>query len=225
MRRETKSRTSKTNLQAQMSMGGGFAGESSRRYTASPRSVKSKGDTNNKGPKHLGLYCRETWQLSGSKEYPQSGKVRHKRRKLRESQHRRPYVDKVTSDEERSILRASSKIDEGRKYFRAIRRFTPRNGSKKPSKITQVRAISDIKEEENCFVRARKMESLRHNMFGSGFSASGDLDEQQSAWIPKTFQTETAMGMGYFKPWEDFDDNESDQIFSDLYDSDGCTSS
>ncbi len=225
MRRRTKSSSAKTNFQAQMSMGGGFAGESSRRYTSPSFSVQSKSKANNYQPTRVGLYCRETWQLPSSKEHSESSKVRNKRRKLCKSPNRRAYLDQVTSDEERSILRACSQIDEGRKKFRRIGRSSSRYDSTELSKATKVRTVSDLEKEEDSFKRTTKMESLGHWESRPGFSGTGDLDEQQHAWIPKTFQTEAALGVGNFQSWEDFNDNEVDDFLSDLYDSDGCSSS
>ncbi len=226
MQSGTQSSSKQVNNQVPMQMGGGFAGESSRRYTPSSRGILAQKSGKVYKPKVLGLYCHETWELpSGDEDYIKSSKVCNKRQAVREPQYGCGDLDKVSQDEERSLVRACCEVDEGRSIFRAIGRSSSRYGCEELAKASKIRTIPDLEEEEACFKRTQKMESIRYIQSRPGFSSTGDLDQQQSAWIPKTFQTETAMAVGDFQSWEDFISDESDEIFSDLYDSDGCTSS
>ncbi len=209
-----------------MQLGGSFAGNSSRRHTTSPRSLKFKTKTNNNKPKSLGLRCPETWQLSGCEAYLKGSQIRNEGRQLCLPPNRRTHLDKVSSDEERGIVRASCQIDEGRKKFRRIGRSSSRYDCSELTKAKEIRSISDVEEEEISFQKSQQMDTLGHWSTKPGFSDTGDLAEQQlTPWIPKTFQTETALAVGEFQSWEDFDDTETNQLFSDLYDSDGRTSS
>ncbi len=225
MQRGTYPLSKPPDIQIPMQMGGGFAGESSRRYTTHPCGLVVKKAIKVYRPKAVGLRCYETWELPDSKKYREGTKVRNERQKLRESQHRRTDMVKLPSDEERSILRASSKIDEGRKKFRRIGRSSSRYDRSELSKAEKVQTVLDLEKEEISFKRACTVETSFYPRFRRGFSATGDLDEQQSAWIPKTFQTETTLGVGQFQSWKDVDGDVFDGFLSDLYDSDGRTSS
>ncbi len=207
-------------------MGDSFAGKSSRRYTASPRSIMVKKHNDIHQPKAVGLHCFETWKLPDCKEDLRRSKVRDKGKELCDTSNRCTYLDKVTPDEERGIVRVSSKIDAGRKKFRRLGRSSSRYDCSELKQASKIRTISDLKEEETRFKRAQEVAAFRYLQLGLGFSDPGDLDEQQStSWIPQTFQTEAALGVGMFQSWQDFDDNELGQVLSDLLDSDGCESS
>ncbi len=206
-------------------MGDSFAGTSSRRKLSFTRSILAKEHSDLQRSKPLGLHCDETWELSDSEEHSEGSQVCSEGQELHSSPDRPGHMDKISSDEERSILRASSKIDAGRDKYRRYRRSSSRYGRQELSQAAQVRTLSDLEEEEDRFKRAYQMDPFTHSKPRPGFSYPGDLVQQQSAWLPKTFQTETVMAMGEYQPWEDFICDETQEILSDIYDSDGCTSS
>ncbi len=170
----------------------------------------------------MGLHCWEARELPDCEAHRKGSKVRNEGKRVRNSSNRRTLLAEKQSDEEGSILRICGQVDAGGKEYRRIRRTISRYGGQQLAKASKVQEISCTKEKKISSKRARKVGNFEYSISRPGFSYFGDLDEQQPWHLDSPpLQDETTMAVGMFQPWEDFIGNETEEVFSDLYGSDG----
>ncbi len=173
----------------------------------------------------LGLRDETTWELSDSSEDSEGGEICHEGQQLFDAWDRRFNLAEKQNNEERSIIRASSKVDAGRKDFRTIRRYTSRYGREELSKIGEIPTVPPIEKKKGFKEGFSTLGTIKNTRIRPGFSYTGSVDEQQSQWFPQTFQTETAMAVGEYQPWEDELMFETDEKFENILGSSGSESS
>ncbi len=173
----------------------------------------------------MGLYRWEAWQLPDGEEYTESSKVCNKRKRLHKPRHRRPLLVEKQDLEEGESVRVSSTADTGRQFHRRLVRQALGTRTPAPEEITRFRKILTSKEKEDSKAEFDTLYSPRYVITRPGFSGTGSLDEYESTWETKTFQTEAAMAVGEYKPWEDISDADSDEILPYFHRSPGYQSS
>ncbi len=171
--------------------------------------------------RRMGLRNRETRELPSSKRHCTSSKVRDEGEEVPKLQDRRPSVAEEQEDEERSILRACSKIDAGREKFRRARLVIPGNDSQQPAEAREVQEVPCKEGKEGYESRFGRMGSIRYTSFTSGFSSIGPLAELKPLWEEEALQTETIVAPWGVQSWQDYTSGEIDEILSSLYGSDG----
>ncbi len=164
-------------------------------------------------PELLGLYCREARQLSDSKVYQQSPEVCYERQRLCVPQHRSGKLSQIEEVEERIKLRMGRDPFEARENRGRLGRGATCYSSAELKEAARLSNIPEQEEKEACWVESDSLDSASANTISSGFSDNGELDEQES-WFPEyqELQAEAIMDLRRHEPWEDFIDDESDEI-------------
>lgn len=175
-----------------------------------------------KQAEHLGLRRRAAWKLSSDEEHSARCKVCNKGKLLCKSWNKCGNMaskQKVSSSE---FLRALSKTNEGWEVVKRLRRNPSGLRTPAPEEVARLRTISTTEETEITEQQFNnEVDISRYFELGLGFSDIGPLAEQQPPWSVEALQTETAVAMGSFQPWEDFISDFPEKVEEDLYDSDG----
>jgi len=223
MRREASTSPDKGHIQVSKLKVGNSSKRKTREWGKSfTRYVVAQQDTNLQKPRQVGLHRRQARQLSDSKKRGEGCKVCYETPRLCHSWNRCKDVAEKPLDEEWSIIRASSKVDAGRKYFRGLRRSSSRYGSKELAEIRKVSTVLTIQEEDASIEEPGKVGASGYIWIGPGFSDIGPVDEQEPEWFTQAHENEATLAVGKYQSWEDFLNNEIDEKPEDLLDSDGC---
>ncbi len=163
-------------------------------------------------PESLGLYCRETRQLPDCEECGESVEVCNQRKGICIAWNRHKNISQIEGVQERINLRMGGSPNAAGRYHRRIRLGKTCYSSAELKEASRLSEIPEQEKKEVEWIESDSMDAHSSNELSSGFSDDGELDEQESVWFPTDVQGAPVMDIRRHEPWEDFIDDESDEI-------------